>query len=489
MNKGLESGRYKPLTEDGIGRIHEKALKILEEVGVRVESAQALSVFADSRAPVDEKNRLVRIPPKLVEAKLNEAPSQVLLFGRRPKNRLDLGRFRVHMGTGGAALQVIDPESGEHRKGTLLDIVNMARVADEMENIHFYIRPCTARDLPEENLGVNEFYAALSNTTKHVMGNAYCVGEVEKIIGMAAIIAGGREKLIKRPFLSFIVGWMKSPLTFDTARTEVLTEIVRQGMPVALSSAPMAGSTAPVTMAGTLCQLHAEELAGIVYTQLLKPGAPVLYGGIPGMADMQDLSYRAGGVEFGLMNAAISQLATYIDVPNYCSAGITEAHVPSFQAMYEKTFSISQCALAGSNYIHHAAGVLASIKTVDYGQMVIDNEIIGMALKMVKGIEVKEDTLAFEEIRGAGPGGSFMELPHTIKHMRTEYLQSGLTGKAASERNGGSGGYSYRDLLAESREKALKIIKKNAKTQISQQAARIIKEKYDVSPSLRSPGS
>ncbi len=480
MNKGLEGGRYKPLGEDAIGRVHERALKILDEVGVKVPLPEALEVFADAETRIDEEEGIVRIPPKLVEAKLDTAPSSVSLYGRGEDTDFVVERYRVHMGTGGAALQVIDPESGRRRAGTLGDIGNLARLSEEMDNIHFYIRPCTARDVPEEKLGLSEFYAALSNTTKHVMGNAYSVGEVGEIIDMAAVLAGGRAVLEKFPFISFMVGWMKSPLTFESSRTAVLMEIVRRGMPVALSSAPMAGSTSPVTMAGTLCQLHAEELAGIVFTQLINPGAPVLYGGIPGMADMRDLSFKAGGVEFGLMNAAISQLATYIDVPNYCSAGITEASVPSFQAVYEKTFSISQCALAGANYVHHAAGVLESIKTVDYGQMVIDNEIIGMALKMVKGIGVSEETLAFDEIRECGPGGSFMELPHTIKHMRTEYLQSDLTSGYLEDDGADPASYTYRDLLEESRARALDIVRRPAKPQIPAGTARCIEETFGV---------
>ncbi len=480
MTKGLVGGKYKPLSRDAIGRMHEKALKILEQIGIRVELPEAIEGFADSVAAVDKETGRVRIPPKLVEAQLERAPSKVTLFGRKDGHELELENFKVHMGTGGAALNVIDPESGDIRNGKQKDIADLAKIVEEMKNIHFYIRPCTARDLPEKDLGLNEFFASLANTNKHVMGNAYSVEEVGRIINMAALIAGGKKQLLESPFISFIVGWMKSPLTFERTRTAVLMEIVRNDMPVSLSSAPMAGSTAPVTMAGTLCQLHAEEIAGIVFTQLINPGARVLYGGIPGIADMRDLSFRAGGVEFGLMNAAISQLATYIDVPNYCSAGVTEASVPSFQAMYEKTFSISQCALAGSNYVHHAAGVLDSIKTVDYGQMVIDNEIIGMALKMLQGIKVSEDTLAFEEIEQAGPGGSFMEFKHTIGYMRTEYLESDLTSKYLNKKRGQVDEFSYIDLLESSRNRALEIINKPQEPKLPDKMVKKIKDKFEI---------
>ena len=416
-------GQYRPLSSDRIGRIHGNALRLLEEVGVHVPLPDALDIFAQAGAHVDTSTARVRIPARLVEKALRAAPTEVRLFGRESRHDLLLADARVHMGTGGAALHVIDQNTEETRPGTLADIARMARLVQGLDNVAFFIRPCTAQDVPPEKLGVNEFYAALANTTKHVMGAAYDLQGAQDVIDMAERICGGPNALSNRPILSFITSWMVSPLTFNTETTQVLMAVVRRGLPVALSSAPMAGATSPITMAGTLTQLHAEELAGIAFCQMINPGTPVLYGGIPGMADMHDLSYKAGGVEFGLMNAAISQLAGYIGVPNYCSAGITEAKIPNLQAIYEKTFSICQCALAGANYIHHAAGVLESNLTVDYGQFVIDNEIIGMALKMVRGIEVDEDRIAFEAIAEAGPGGNFIESDHTLQYLHTEFLE------------------------------------------------------------------
>jgi trimethylamine--corrinoid protein Co-methyltransferase len=203
----------------------------------------------------------------------------------------------------------------------------------------------------------------------------------------------------------------------------VLMEIVRSGLPVALSSAPMAGLTSPITLAGTLVQLHAEELSGIALTQMLEPGTPVLYGGVPSMTDMHELDYVGGGVEFGLMNAAIAQLSRHIGVPCFNSAGVTEAKIPDMQAVYEKTFAICQCVLSGSNCIHHAAGMLESMMKVNYSQMVMDNEIAGMAMRALRGIELDEDRLATDTINAVGPGGSYIATKHTVKYMRTEFYE------------------------------------------------------------------
>lgn len=458
MEKGLAAGQYKPLRQDQLGRIHETALKILEEIGITVDLPEARDIFAKGGARVDTDTGRVIIPAKMVERRLMDAPQKIVLCGKNPEQDLVLEDSRTYMGTGGAALRVIDPETGEVRPGTLADIANLARLVERLENVHFFIRPCLAQEIPKEKLGVHEFYAAIANTTKHVMGAGYTPQGVMDIIDMAALIAGGKETLLQRPFISFTAGWMRSPLTFDPRTTEVLITIIRQGLPVALASTPMAGSTAPITMAGTLTQLHAEELSGIVFAQMVSPGAPVLYGGVPGMADMHDLSFKAGGVEFGLMNAAISQLANYIGIPNYCSAGITEAKIPSLQAIYEKTFSICQCALAGSNYVHHAAGVLESILTVDYGQFVIDNEIIGMAMKMIKGIQVNEEALAFEEIKKTGPGGNFLSSRHTRNHMRSEFLEPMLTPRSDRTSPEQVQDQQHLDILVRARKRARDVI-------------------------------
>ena len=480
MEHGLSGRRYRPLTQDQVGRIHASALRILEEVGVHVQLPEAMDVFQGAEAVVDAAECRVRIPARLVERSLRSAPSAVCLCGRNSDHDLSLEDGKVHMGSGGAAVRVVDPDTDEVRPGTLADIAKLAKLVDGLENVHFFIRPCTAQNVPADKLAVNEFYAALRNTGKHVMGAGYTLQGTRDVLQMAARIAGGEKALRARPFVSFITSWMISPLTFDPETTRVLMELVRRHIPVALSSAPMAGSTSPITMAGTLAQLHAEELSGLVLSQLVSPGAPVLYGGIPGMADMHDLSYRAGGVEFGLMNAAISQLAAYLRIPNYCSAGITEARIPSMQAIYEKTFSICQVALAGGNYVHHAAGVLDSIMTVDYGQFVIDNEIIGMAMKMLRGIDVDEEHLALDEIRTVGPGGSFLSLEHTIQHFRQEYLEPMLASRRERASMVPAPDNWYHDILDSARRRAKEIIDRTQQPCIPPEIDQHIRNRYEI---------
>jgi trimethylamine--corrinoid protein Co-methyltransferase len=238
---------------------------------------------------------------------------------------------------------------------------------------------------------------------------------------MAALIAGGKQALKNRPIVSFITSWMLSPLTLNAEVTDILIEIVKQQMPVALSSVAILGLTSPVTMAANLALTHAEQLSGIVLCQLINPGTPVIYGGCPGVADMRDMSFIPGSVERQILNAAITQLAHHINVPNYNLAGVTDAKIPDVQAGYEKAFGLALTALAGSNYIHHAAGRIKD--GVAYEQYVIDNEIIGMAKRAARGIQVNEETLAIDQIVAAGPGANFLTSNHTMKFFKDEFFQ------------------------------------------------------------------
>ena len=308
---------------------------------------------------------------------------------------------------------------------TLKDVGDLARLVDGLNNIDFYIRAVEAQDIPLEKLDVNKYYASLANTGKHVMGNVYFVDKVKEIIDLGLMLAGSEKELQERPILSFITSWMLSPLTLNPGVTRILMEIVRHRMPVALSSVAILGLNSPVTMAGNLALTHAEQLSGIVLTQLISPGSPVIYGGCPGVIDMRNASFSPGSIERQILNAAISQMAQHVGIPNYNIGGITDSKLPDVQAGYEKAFGLSLTALAGSNYIHHAAGRIRD--GVAYEQYVIDNEIIGMAKRAVKGIRVNDETLALKEILDLGSGGSYIASSHTVRFMRDEIFFPSLS--------------------------------------------------------------
>ena len=478
--KGLSGGQYQPLSPQQIEIIHAASLKILESTGITYESGldATLQMLKNAGATIDHNRSRVNFPRKLIEEQAARAPEQVILYSRDGKNDLDLKQHQVYLGTGGAAINILDLESGQVRPSTLNDIYQIGRVVDALDNIHFFLRPCIPTDISQTAYDVNVFYACLKATTKHVMAGVNDEKGFHSVLDLASMIAGGLEKLKTNPFISIITAFAISPLKLCTQSTLIMQECVRNQIPVALSSAPMAGSTSPLTMAGTLAQLHAEQLAGITICQVTRPEAPILYGGIPGMANLRTAGYLGGAVECGMMNAAIHQLAHHIGVPNYNSSGLTDAKIPDAQAGWEKAMTTLLAAMGGSNYVHHAAGMLESMLTVAYEQYVIDDEIIGMCCKVLKGITVDPEHLALEVIESVGPGGNFITAPHTMDHLYTEYFRgSPVTDQKDRDTWAGDGSPDARKRACDI---ARKILAAEEKSNLDAEIDLAIRNKYDI---------
>ncbi len=478
--KGLPGGLYKPLSPEDIETIHHASLTILEKIGITYESGldAPLETLEKAGATVDRNHARVFFPRDLVIEQAKKAPEQVILYSRDGKNDLDLTQHRVYLGTGGAAIKIIDLEKGNARPSTLHDLYQLGRLVDGLNNIHFFLRPCIPTDIPESAYDVNCFFAGLKATGKHVMGGLVDVEGFYKVLDLASMIAGGTGPLRKKPFISVITSFAISPLKLCTQSTLIMQEAVRNRIPVALSSAPMAGSTSPLTMAGTLAQLHAEQLAGIAVCQLTAPGAPILYGGIPGRANLRTMGYLGGGVECGMMNAAIHQMAHHIKIPNYNSAGLTDSKIADAQAAWEKGITILLAAMGGSNYVHHAAGMLESMLTVSYEQYVIDDEIIGMCCRALKGIDVDADHLALEVIEEVGPAGNYMTSEHTMTFLRNEFfIGNGVSDQKSRNKWEAEGA---RDARSRAREIVNNLLAQPEKSYISAEVDQNIRRKYNI---------
>lgn len=418
--KAIPGGQYRPLTDEGIRRIHESSLTLLSEIGVEVHSRLAFEVFRQRGATCDPAKKLVKISRAMVEDAVAKAPKRVVLCGREEKHDLYCEGKNVHMGTGGTVLNVIDLETGVKRPTTLKDVRDIARLCDALENVHFMVLPVYPNDLPPEDVDLNRFHSSLLNCSKHLMGGIYTLQGTLDIIRMAERIAGSPQALRERPFVSFIT-CVVSPLKMDDIYGDILYHIAKAGMPVAIPAEPLTGATAPVTIAGLLTGLHAETLSGVVLTQLVNPGTPVLYACTATSTDLRTMGYVSGSVEMGLINAGAAAMAQYLNLPNYTTAGMSDAKVVDTQNGYEKAVTDVLVALSGSNFIHDAAGLVEFASTASYKQYVIDNEIIGMAMRAVRGIEVTDETIALDAYRRVGPGGNFLADPHTISWMRREH--------------------------------------------------------------------
>lgn len=475
---GNPGGWYKPLSEESIKRIHEASVEVLERIGIEVMPSECREIFHEAGARVDEVHNRVYLPRSMIEDALSKARNEVVLFGRDPKHKLNLGGTRVYMGTGGAAVNILDLKTGRSRESTLEDVAQIGRLVDALENIHFYLRSCVARDIPTNLLDLNTYYAAITNTTKHVTGNCFTVKSLHDVLEMGAIVAGGEEALRRQPFISFVTSWTVSPLRFAPETVEVLTEIVRQGMPVFLSSAPQSGATSPAAIAGSLVQINAEELSGLTYCQLIKPGAPVVLGYVPSVSDLRTGNFTGGAPEFALMHAAVAQMGQFYDLPVYNSSGLTDSKVPDIQAGYEKGLTGVAAALAGANYIHHSAGMLESMLTVAYEQFVIDDDINGSIMRMVRGIEVSDETLSVDVIEEVCRGeGHFLGTEQSLNLMNTEYYypHTGDRRRRADWEADGA-----LDMWEQARRKARHILKTHKPTPIPQEIDAEIRKRFDI---------
>lgn len=434
IRKGLAGGQYTPLSQEDIIQIHQASMEVFEEVGVQVNYPDALRRFAAAGAEIDEATNIVTMRADLVEEVLSTAPEEILLCGRDPSGEHDLtiGGNKVYMGTGGTALNVQEPGSWESRRSELRDVMNMARMVEELDNIHFYMLNVYPGDLPVEEIDVNRFGAALNRTKKHIMGGVYTVEGVRNVVKMAEQVAGSPESLRERPFIS-MVACPISPFKLDESYGELAIEAAMHNIPVVVPAEPLCGATAPITLAGNLVIQNVDTLAGIMMTQLANPGAPALYGCISSITDLRDMKYLAGAVEMGLMNAAASQMAQFYKLPYYATAGMTDSKAIDAQAGYESAITSTLVALSGANFIHDAAGFVEFCMTASYDKLVVDNEIIGMVMRAVDGIEVSERTLALDEIKKVGPGGHFVSSRHTRKYMRSEQFKPQLSDRDTRE--------------------------------------------------------
>lgn len=420
MNMGKYSGQYAPLSKGDIETIHLASMQVLARAGFRVDNQRVLKLFQEKGAQIDFENKRVRLEENMVINYLKKAPSRVILYGRDERNNMLVEANRIFFGTGGTALNVYDRYSGERRPTVTEDLGELARLVDALPNIHWYCLPVYPNDRQKEDVDLIRFYHGLKNTGKHVMGGIYGgTRGAKNVIALARDIAGGEKELRNKPIISVICSTI-SPLRFETNYVDFIFDLVEAGIPVITSCAPIAGATAPITLAGTLVQINAEAICGILLTQVIKEGAPVLYSTVPTTANLKTMDFLFGPVENGIMNAACAQMAAFYNLPMYSTGGVTESKLFDVQNGYEKCMNNLLPAMAGAQLIHNAAGLIDSSMTVAYEQYVLDDEILGAALRVLEGVRVNHETLAVDEICAVGPGGNYLASEHTVRNMRSE---------------------------------------------------------------------
>ena len=411
---GLSSSLYQPLYAPEVKKVADAAFRVLEESGMAVYSTVARDTLKRAGAVVDENTGLVKMPKSLVEDAIASNPSSITLYSRDGANDCVLEKNRVHYGTGGTAIYVLDPDSGERRPSTVEDVILNARMVDALENVHLFTINVFPNEIENRDaIDVNRFFHAFDNTTKHVMGGVYSLDGCKQVVEMAEMIAGGTAALRAEPFVSFIT-LIISPFKIDGHYGDMTCYLASQDLPVVIPTEPICGTTSPITLAGNVLTHVAETLGGIVLVQSAKKGAPGICGSVGSITNLRTMHHVAGGIERAMINAAVAQCAQYFQLPLYSTGGTTDAKTMDIQAAYESAMSSLLVAMSGANYIHDIAGLMEEDLTVSYEKLVVDNEILGMCQRVLRGINVTDETLATDLIIEKGPGAHFMAEDHTV---------------------------------------------------------------------------
>ncbi|MFW2380609.1 MAG: trimethylamine methyltransferase family protein [Acidimicrobiales bacterium] len=427
IGPGMVGGTYRPLSADDVERLHGGALTILADLGLADSPDFLIDAATEAGAEHGSDGRL-RFPRRLIEEVIAGAARDFTLHGRSPDRDLDITDQRVHYGTGGAAINVLEVGTDTYRPSLLTDLYDFTRVADQLPNVHWFTRCLIATDLPDPyELDINTAYALAAGTNKHV-GTAITVPEnVAPVIELFDLVAGGPGAYAERPFCKLHSSPIVPPLRYGADACITLREAVRHGMPISAITAGQAGATSPASLAGTLVQTHAETLAALVLVNLIEPGHPMIFSNWPFVSDLRTGSMVGGAAETAVLNAASAQLISHLNLPSGVAAGMADSKVPDVQAGYEKGITTALAGLAGANLVYESAGMLASLLGASLEQLVIDDEMLGSALRTVRGIEVTDETMGLDVIAEAvlGPG-HFLGSAQTLSLMETEYVYPGI---------------------------------------------------------------
>ncbi len=424
VKHGQDGGGFKPLKKEDLPQIHESVIQVLENIGMEKAIPSCIDACISVGCKFSENGRIL-FPRSVVEETLEKAARNITLYGQIPEHDLLLSKQKVFFGTAGAAVHMLDPINRKFRESTSVDLFDIARLCDSLEHIHFFQRSIVLRDIEDvREMDFNTCYASIAGTKKHV-GTSFSFPEnVEEALRMLHIIAGSEAKWRERPFVSMSCCFVVPPMKFAEDASACLETGVKGGIPILLLSAGQAGATSPASLARCVIQSVAEVLAGLVYVNAIKEGAPAIFGTWPFVSDLRTGAMSGGSGEQAILMAACGQMAQYYKLPSGIAAGMTDSKIPDAQSGYEKGYTVSLAGHSGANLIYESAGMHASLLGCCLESYVIDNDMLGAINRTVRGIEVNSETLSIDpisEVCLSGPG-HYLGHEQTLNRMQSDYL-------------------------------------------------------------------
>jgi trimethylamine--corrinoid protein Co-methyltransferase len=419
MKTGIKSWNLDILSENDVQRIYQASLSILENPGISSESDLFLDIFEKGGAKVDRDARTIRVPRDMVESAIKSAPSSLVLHGRNaPAMDMLLEPGRVYYGMGGTSEPLFwDYDLWKSRQPTKQDMINSTRVGHALPNIDFVQTLCMSGDYPTEVIFFHDFDAIFRYTTKPTVINILGRPFTRKLLGMTAAASGGEDVLRQKPSVLGIVTPV-TPLKI-AIMNEGIVDAIEAGVPILYSPGPLMGATGPATVAGAVVLSNAEVLFGVVLTQLIKPGSPVVLKPDTNVFDMKTTQCTYGSPEQNLGKMAMIQMARFYNIPIYGLGGGVEGKVPDAEAAAQAAMNMLLNAQAGMT-MSQSLGTLSWGLYGSQEMVVICDQIVDMIRRVMEGITISDDTLAVDVIREVGYGGSYLDQDHTVQHFRGE---------------------------------------------------------------------
>ncbi len=424
VQPGMTGGQYKPLTDRDIQRISETALDILENIGIGEPIPEILNYALPGGCTLGDDGRL-RFPRSLVEDLVDVSASEYIAYAPDPKHDCEISGERVFFSTSGESVSILDYQTQKYRPTVLTDLYDAARLADTLEHIHMFGQPFIAAEYSQDVFvhDINIAYAELAGTSKPFALGIAEVDHIEPIIALFDQYLGEDGAFLQRPFCTFGGCPIVSPLRFGKDNAEVLVKIAELGLTGDVAVAPQAGATAPAALAGTLAQTFAETLACMAVMNLVRPGSAINFGMWPFISDLRTGAFSGGSGEEALVMAACAQLCNHFGFITSMASGMTDSKTMDAQAGYEKAITTTALALSGANLVAAYPGIVGSLLGQSFEGMVIDNDMLGNVQRVLRGIEVTEETLSYDVIENTVFGsGHFLNQPQTLELMQTEYL-------------------------------------------------------------------
>lgn len=420
-------------------KIHQAALEILAQIGMKILHEQALELLATAGCSV-ENDHIVKIPSDLVMQALESTPKNIAVYDREADLCMDVGGRRVYFGTGSDLIFSYDAIKNERHACVLEDVSRAARVADALPNIDFIMSFAHPSDYPPQLAYLVSFQTMAANSSKPIVSTAQGRDDLAQMWQICRILRGSDKHLRQKPLMIHYADPI-SPLKHPFYSLDKLLFCAEKSVPLIYSPAPIAGTTGPMTIAGHVAQGLAECLCGLVIHQLKCKGAPFVMGMGPAVLDMASGECSYNAPEFLLSLQAIIEMSHYYDLPSWGYAGTTDAQIPDEQAVFEAGLETFIAAMAGSN-LNHDLGYMDFGRTGSLELMVILDEVIDQVRRLARGIPVDDDTLALDAIREAASEGDFLTHPHTLKHLRQTQWRPGLISRMGYEEWRSAGGTS-----------------------------------------------